>query len=99
MVFRFTSGAKGLPLAWTFRISSSPLISGAPTITWRVKTAGTHQGGVQDIGTVGGGDHDDALVGAEAVHFHQQLVQGLLSLVARRLSRRRADGLPRRSHR
>ena len=46
-----------------------------------VETSGTHQGRIQDIGTVGGGDHNDALVGAEAVHFHQQLVQGLFSFV------------------
>ena len=46
-----------------------------------VKPAGTHQGGIQDVGAVGGGDHDDTLVGAKTVHFHQQLVQGLLTLV------------------
>ena len=46
-----------------------------------VKPAGTHQGGVQDVGAVGSGNHDDALVGAKAVHLHQQLVQGLLTLV------------------
>ena len=31
--------------------------------------------------TSGGGHHDDAFVGGEAVHFHQQLVQGLFALV------------------
>ena len=46
-----------------------------------VKTSGTEQGGVEDIGPVGGGDHDDAEVGGKAVHFHQQLVEGLLSFI------------------
>ena len=36
---------------------------------------------VQDVGAVGGGDDDDALVGAEAVHLHQHLVQGLLAFI------------------
>jgi hypothetical protein len=36
---------------------------------------------VQDVGSVGGGHDDHALGGVEPVHFHQELVQGLLSLV------------------
>ena len=46
-----------------------------------VKAAGTEQSGVKHVGTVGGGDDHDALVRAEAVHFHEQLVEGLLTLV------------------
>ena len=46
-----------------------------------VKAAGAQQGGVQNVHTVGGSQHDDSLVGGESVHFHQQLVQGLLTLV------------------
>ena len=46
-----------------------------------VKPAGTHQSRVQDVRAVGGGNHNDALVGTKAVHLHQQLVQGLLPLV------------------
>ncbi len=46
-----------------------------------VKPAGAQQGAVQDIGPVGGRDHDDPLVGAKAVHLHQQLVEGLFPLV------------------
>ena len=46
-----------------------------------VKTTRTHDGGVEDIHTVRRGHHDDALVRAETVHLHQQLVQGLLALV------------------
>jgi hypothetical protein len=39
------------------------------------------QGGVQDVGAVGGRDHDDALGGVEAVHLREHLVEGLLALV------------------
>ena len=46
-----------------------------------VETAGTQQGLVQHLGTVGGGQNDDTLGGVETVQFGQQLVQGLLALV------------------
>ena len=46
-----------------------------------VKPARAQQRVVQDVGAVGGGNHDHALVGAKAVHLHQHLVQGLLPLV------------------
>ncbi len=46
-----------------------------------VEAARAHQRGVEDVRPVGGRNHDDALVRAEAVHLHQQLVQGLLALV------------------
>ena len=46
-----------------------------------VEPAGTHQGRIQDIRAVGRGDHDDALVRAEAVHLDEQLVEGLLPFV------------------
>ncbi len=46
-----------------------------------VETAGPQQSRVQNVRTVGGGDDDDAFVLTEAVHFDQQLVQGLLPLV------------------
>ena len=39
-----------------------------------VKAAGAQQGGVQDVGAVGGGDQDDGRVVLEAVHLYQQLV-------------------------
>src|SRR5690625_2822324 len=45
------------------------------------KAARAQQGGVQHIGAVVGGNDDDAVVGLEAIHFHQQLVQGLFPLV------------------
>ena len=46
-----------------------------------VEAAGTQQRRIEHVGTVGGGDQDDALIGLEAVHLDQQLVQRLLALV------------------
>ena len=46
-----------------------------------VKPAGTQQRRIQNIRTVGGRHDNDALVGREAVHFNQQLVERLLALI------------------
>ena len=46
-----------------------------------VEAAGTQQRRIEHVGTVGGGDQDDAFVGLEAVHLDQQLVERLLALV------------------
>ena len=46
-----------------------------------VEAARTQQRGVEHVGTVGRGDHDDALARLEAVHLDQHLVQGLLAFV------------------
>ena len=46
-----------------------------------VEAARTQQRRVEHVGTVGGGDQDDALVRLEAVHLDEQLVQRLLALV------------------
>ncbi len=46
-----------------------------------VETAGAQQGGVEHVGAVGGGDHDDADTCLETVHFNQQLVERLFALV------------------
>ena len=46
-----------------------------------VETAGPQQRRIQHVGPVGGGHQDHAFVRFEAVHLHQQLVQGLLALV------------------
>src|SRR5471032_1797611 len=43
----------------------------------RIEAARAEQGRVQHVGPVGGRDEDDALVGLEAVHLHQELVEGL----------------------
>src|SRR5262245_35934929 len=46
-----------------------------------IEAAGTEKRRIEHVGPVGGGDQDDALVGLEAVHLHQELVERLLALV------------------
>src|SRR5690625_2065571 len=46
-----------------------------------VETAGAQQRGIQHIGPVCGSHNNDALVGVEPVHLHEELVQGILTLV------------------
>ena len=46
-----------------------------------VKTTGTHQGFVQNVGAVGRREDDHAAVGSKPIHLGQQLVQSVLTLV------------------
>ena len=46
-----------------------------------VEAAGTQEGTVQHVGTVGGGENDDTGVARETVHLGQQLVKRALALV------------------
>jgi hypothetical protein len=46
-----------------------------------VEAAGPQQGRVQNVRAVGGGDEDNPFIGLKAVHFHQELVQGLFPLI------------------
>jgi hypothetical protein len=46
-----------------------------------IEAAGPEQRRIEHVGSVGSRDEDDTLVGLEAVHLDQQLVQGLLALV------------------
>ena len=46
-----------------------------------VEAAGAEQRRVEDVGAVGGGEHDDAAVAVEAVHLGEDLVQRLIALV------------------
>jgi hypothetical protein len=46
-----------------------------------VEAARPQQGRVEDLGPVGGGQHNHVLGAGEAVHLGQDLVQGLLALV------------------
>src|SRR5919199_1083669 len=39
-----------------------------------IKASGPEKSGVQYIGAVGGGEHDDTALGVEAVHLHKELV-------------------------
>src|SRR4029079_3015916 len=83
--------SSGLPLVWTFRIATRPLMSGRSRVTWRAKAprrtkggredARPKQGRVEDVRPVGGGDDDHVGVGVEAVHLDEDLVQRLLALV------------------
>ena len=45
-----------------------------------VEATGSHEGGIQNVGTVRGADEDDVLLRREAVHLDQQLVEGRLTL-------------------
>ena len=54
-----------------------------------VEAAGAQQRRVEDLGPVGGGEHDDARVGVEAVHLGEDLVERLLALVVAAEPRRR----------
>ena len=56
-----------------------------------VEAAGPQQRGVQHVRAVGGGHQDHTLIRFKAVHFHQQLVQGLLALVVGRRPSPRLD--------
>ena len=76
-----TSAASGTLRMCTRRIFSRPVDVGVGHHHLAVEAARTQQGRVEHVGAVGGGDQDDALVGLEAVHLHQQLVQRLLALV------------------
>ena len=46
-----------------------------------VKSSGAHQGLVEDVGAVGGGEDYHAAVRAETVHLGKQLVESVLALV------------------
>ena len=46
-----------------------------------VKAARAQKGRVQNVGPVGGGNHDDVGFRVKPVHFDQELIQGLLPLV------------------
>ena len=59
----------------------APADIGQADVDLAVETAGAQQGVVKDIRAVGGCHDDDAVVVAEAVHLHKQLVQSLLTLV------------------
>src|SRR4029078_12442809 len=93
MVLRLMSGASGTLRTWTLRICSRPTTSGFGTTTCRSKRPGRSSAGSRTSGRRGAGiasanirrvcagDLDDALVGLEAVHLDQQLVERLLTLV------------------
>src|SRR5207248_828966 len=46
-----------------------------------IETARTQQGGIENIGPVGGGDDNDAFLSIEPVHLHEQSIEGLFALI------------------
>ena len=65
-----------------------------------VEAAGPQQGRIEHVRAVGGGNQDHPFIGLKAVHFHQELVQGLFPLImAAAQARRPGDGPRRRFHR
>src|SRR5581483_2388564 len=46
-----------------------------------IETSGTKQCWVENVRPVGRSHQNDAFIGFEAIHFHQQLVQSLLALI------------------
>ena len=81
MLSRSTSSASGMLRVWTLRISSRPLLGRPVDGDVAVEPARAEQGGVEHVGPVGRGQDDDALVGREAVHLGEDLVERLLALV------------------
>ena len=76
-----TSAAIGLSLAWTARIARRPSRSGSGTWILRVNRPGPKGRRIERVEAVRGADHDDAVVGPEAIHLDEQLVEGLLALL------------------
>src|SRR5215471_16350329 len=46
-----------------------------------IETARTEERRIENVGTVGGGNENDAFVRFEAIHFDEQLIQRLLALI------------------
>ena len=57
-----------------------------------VEAAGAQEGGIKGVWAVGGGNYDNALVGVEAVHFHQHRIERLFVRM-RTANRSRASAL------
>ena len=81
ITLRSTSGASGTLRTCTLQDLLAADDVGVRHHDLAVEAAGTQQRRVEHVGTVGGGDDDDAFVGLEAVHLDEQLVQRLLALV------------------
>ena len=59
-----------------------------------VETSGAQERLVQDVGAVGGSQHDDIGIGLEPVHLGEELVEGIFPLVVRAGYRVLATGTP-----
>ncbi len=81
MVSTSTLSSVGLDARCTPRMRDPALEVGTVDGDLAIEATRAQQGRVQDVGPVGGGDHDDPAGGVEAVHLDQQLVEGLFALV------------------
>ena len=64
-----------------------------------IEAAGTQQRRIENVGAVGRRDDDDALIGREAVHLDEQLVERLLALFMAERVAAAGCGRPRRARR
>src|SRR5689334_1951786 len=46
-----------------------------------IKTSGPQKSRIQNIGTIGGGNQNNALVSFKTIHFHKKLIKGLLPFI------------------
>ena len=76
-----TSSLMGTPWEWSSKSSRRPAMVGRSTVMWRSNRPGRKQGGIEDVGPIGGGDDDDGGCGAEAIHLAEDLVERLLAFV------------------
>ena len=74
-------GLQGLATGMDSQDASTSLEIGKVHSDLPVETTRSQQGQIQNIHPVGGGNGDDSWVAIESVHLHQQLVDGLLTLV------------------
>ena len=74
-------GAYGFALCVNLENFNSALGVGIINRYLTVKSAGSEQSRVEDVGAVGCGDNDNAFIRSEAVHFNKQLIQRLLSFI------------------
>ena len=78
---RSTSGASGTERVWIFRISDAALAVGRLHRDAAVEASRTQQRRVQDLGAVRGPRTITFVLGLEAVHLGQDLIERLLALV------------------
>ena len=82
---RDDGGAHVLPDGDFSHVHAQDLLAAADVgqgdVDLTVEAAGAQQGGIEDVGAVGGGHDDDAQVGFKAVHFHEHLVERLLAFI------------------
>ena len=56
---------------------------GKANLNFPVEPARSDQSTIQDIFAIGGSHNDNIIVGSEAIHFYQKLVQSALSFIIR----------------